>query len=316
LGGITVNTLVAAFMTHAQDYYPARTGERSGEFENFKLAVRPLCRLYGDTDAEAFGPMALKTIRGEMVKPHTLKRLRIVTDPATGTRTKKLVEVQRPGWCRNYANRQISRIRQVFKWGVENELLSATVHHALSTVAGLKKGKGDVRESAPVKPAPDRDVAKVLPLLSPQVRAMVELEAITGMRPGEVRHMRTGNIDRSNAELWVYRPDHHKTEHHGDDHTREVFMGRRAQGIVSPFLKMDPTAYLFSPAEAERWRREQQRINRKTKVQPSQLLRSERAASRQRKRPFRDHYTKDSFNQAIKRACAKAGLRARARPWG
>jgi hypothetical protein len=31
------------------------------------------------------------------------------------------------GWCRNVVNRQTARIKQVFKWATENELIPATV---------------------------------------------------------------------------------------------------------------------------------------------------------------------------------------------
>ena len=41
----------------------------------------------------------------------------------------------RLGWCRNVDNRQVTRIRQVFKWAVENELVSASVTLALPALA-------------------------------------------------------------------------------------------------------------------------------------------------------------------------------------
>jgi integrase len=159
-----------------------------------------------------------------------------------------------------------------------------------------------------VRAVAQEDVDRVLPLLPPTVRAMVELEAVTGMRPGEVRIMRTGDVDRSNPELWVYTPRRHKTQHHGDDHVRNVYLGKRAREILTPFLRLDPDAYLFRPADAIAWARERRRRARKSKVTPSQLRRAERAADRRPRRPCRDHYTKDAYNRAVRRGCRQAGL--------
>ena len=47
-----------------------------------------------------------------------------------------------------------------------------------------------------------------------QVWAMVELQRLSGMRPGEVVTMRTCDLDTS-GRVWAYTPESHKTEHHG-----------------------------------------------------------------------------------------------------
>jgi hypothetical protein len=45
------------------------------------------------------------------------------------------------GWCRTHINRQINRIRYIFKWAASKELIPGTVHHGLSTVVGLRGGR-------------------------------------------------------------------------------------------------------------------------------------------------------------------------------
>src|SRR5262249_8649884 len=82
------------------------------------------------------------------------------------------------------------------------------------------------------------------PQLTPPVRAMVQLQRLTGMRPGEVIRMTTGAIDRA-GELWVYRPGRHKTDYLGRG--RSIYLGPKAQEILRPLLKADPDAPLFSP---------------------------------------------------------------------
>ncbi len=53
---------------------------------------------------------------------------------------------------------------------------------------------------------------------------------LTGVRPGEVCMMRTGDIDRTTSPL-EYRPRTHKTAHRG--HERVVCIGPKAQrGIL------------------------------------------------------------------------------------
>ena len=69
----------------------------------------------------------------------------------------------------------MNRVRLVFKWAVSEEMVPASVYHGLLAVAGIRRGKGGVRESEPVKPVPQAHVDAVLSFLSPQVKAMVEL---------------------------------------------------------------------------------------------------------------------------------------------
>ena len=63
------------------------------------------------------------------------------------------------GWCRTYVNSQAGRLKRMFAWAVENEMVPASVHHALQAVAGLRSGKCDARESEAVKPCLSGDGA-------------------------------------------------------------------------------------------------------------------------------------------------------------
>lgn len=126
--------------------------------------------------------------------------------------------------------------------------------------------------------------------------------------------MRTRDIDRS-GDVWIYRPAHHKTEHHGDDHTREIFLGPRAQEIIAPFLSMDQDCYCFRPEAADAWQRERRadtaaKRGRKTPTYPCELRRRERQKRERatRHRTFADHYSKDAFIRCVRRACKAAGL--------
>src|SRR5262249_29699557 len=65
-------------------------------------------------------------------------------------------------------------------------------------------------------------------------RCMVELQRLTGMRPGEACRLRLSEVDRT-GEVWVYRPVQHKTAHHGK--ARAVHLGPRAQALITGFLR-------------------------------------------------------------------------------
>jgi integrase len=168
-------------------------------------------------------------------------------------------------------------------------------------VPGLRRGRADVRESEPVKPVPDAFVDAIRPHVSRQVWAMVELQRLSGMRPGEVVSMRTTDLDTS-GKVWAYTPESHKTEHHG--RRRLIHLGPRAQAVLRPWLRAVLSAGLFSPAEAMWERKAKMRTSRKTPVQPSQRGRSK---AKPAKTPG-DAYTVESYRRAIAYGCQRAGV--------
>lgn len=270
----TVTEVLAAFWEHAQQHY-RKNGEPTSELDLIRLALKPVRKLYGHTSAKNFGPLALKVCRHEFLNAKM---------------------------SRGVINHHVGRIRRAFKWAVENELVPPGVHHGLSAVRGLQRGRSTARETEPVRPVPDAHVDAVLPLVSPPVRAMIELQRLTGMRSGEVVLMRGCDLDTT-GPIWVYTPDSHKTEHHGIE--RNIAIGPRAQEIVKPFLKPDVTAYLFSPRDAVAARNVRARQNRKSRMTPSQAARRPKPNPR---RAPRDRYDDDSYRYAISRACTRAGV--------
>jgi len=154
------------------------------------------------------------------------------------------------------------------------------------TVAGLLRGREGARETEPVKTVPEAHVAAVLPYVSMPVRAMIELQGLTGMRPGEVASMRGMDIDRTGI-VWLFRPHRHKTVYHS--HERVIPLGPQATAVLRPWLGEDPAAFLFSPAAAVAARNSERRLGRKTPMTPSQVRRKPK---RDPKRPPRSRYDK------------------------
>jgi integrase len=265
--------LLAAFTGHAQTYY---SGSR--EFRNFLLAMRPVRSLYGHTPVAEFSPLALRAVRQKFIEG---------------------------GWCRTYINHQVNRVRHIVKWGVGMGLAPAAVLDALRAVEPLRKNRdANVRESVPVRPVDMEAFEATLNHLRKPLQAAVLMQLHTGARPNEVLSIRPGDVDRS-SEVWVYQPNKHKTEHHG--HERIIYIGPKAQEVLKPFLLRPTDAFCFSPAEAEKERREQASDDRLRGGTP--LSCGNRPGTNRKAHPQRApgaRYTVDSYGKAIAVACKRA----------
>lgn len=266
---LTLKELLAQFVIWGQTYY----GD-SGELENVAHALRPVNELYGNATAREFGPLALKAVRERMI---------------------------RDGLSRNVINDRISRVKRVFRWLTENELIPPSVYHGLQAVRGLSAGRSGAKETEPVKPVREAFVDAVKPFVNRQVWAMIELQRWTGMRSGEVTAMRTADLDTS-GKVWVYSPAKHKTAHHG--HRRQIYIGPRAQAVLKPWLRTNLAEFLFSPREAmEEWRSERSR-QRKTPLSCGNRPGTNRKRNPQK--PLSDCYDTMSYYNSVRRACERA----------
>jgi integrase len=296
---LTVSTLINEWRKWARAWYGATAtidGKRpAGEYGNYWDVLRELRRLHGNTPAAKFTSLALEAFAAE------LARDRAFVDPITGQ------TVTRKGMCRNVINRHMSRIKRVFKWGAKQEppFVPGEAYHRLTTAEGIQMGRGQARETEEVQPVPEKDVIAVLSHLPEMVKAMVELQFLTAMHPGEICGMRWMEIDTT-AHPFEYRPAKHKTAHKGKK--RIIELGPPMLEILAQFLaaRLNPTAYIFSPARAEADRNEKRRAERKTPMTPLQLRRAEIAATRQRQRPLCEKYDVTAYRRAIERACEKA----------
>jgi integrase len=268
---LTVNELALSFVRWAESYYVKRD-QPTREVWNIKASIKTLRHLYGSSAAREFGPLALTAVREAFIASAI---------------------------CRNEVNRRTRIIVRMFRWAVENELVPPSVHHGLKAVTGLRLGRCNVRESKPVRAVPDAFVDAIRPYVSRQIWAMIQLQRLSGMRPGEVVSLRTIDVETS-GRVWTYRPEYHKTQHHG--RSRVIHLGPQAQDVLRSFFRAELTAPIFSPAEATAERLAEMRSRRKTRVQPSQVSRAKRHPQ---KRPGWA-YTVDSYRRAISYGIGKA----------
>jgi hypothetical protein len=102
--------------------------------------------------------------------------------------------------CRPVINKSINRIEQMLRWAVEHQMILVTVRQALQAVAVLRKGGSEAKEPKPVGPVSEEHVQVVLPFVTAPVAAMIQVQKLTGARPGEIV---------------TAAPRHHEGDRHG-----------------------------------------------------------------------------------------------------
>jgi integrase len=303
---LTVNEIAVAYWRHVVTYY-VKEGWATSEQTVIKHALRFLKTLYGHTLARDFGPLALKSVRKAMVEHPITSKVK-VKDAQTG-KVRQEEKVLRQGLTRKNVNKQIGRIKRLFAWAVEEELVPVEVYQALRCVKGLRKGQA--REKPRVKPVSVAVVEATLPFLRSVVRTMVQVQLLTGCRPQDVVQVRMIDIDLT-GPVWEYRPHRYKTQHRNEqddpDRERVVFLGPRAQGLLKPLFTSNVTDYLFSPANSEQDRSIERRKDRRTPLWPAHRKRLAAKRKPKRARAPKDHYAVATYRRAIERACIKAGV--------
>jgi hypothetical protein len=211
--GLLVVQLCAAFWEFAERYY-VKDGKPTDHLHTVRRALSLLREFYGDTPATEFGPLSVRAIQGHLVDA---------------------------GRARSYLNSVCAAIKRTFKWAASRELIPVTIHQALATVPGLKRGRSEAREPAPVLPVADEVVEATIPWLPPVVVDMVRFQRLTGCRPGEVCKLRPGDVDRS-GEVWAYRPSRSQD---GPPRTRASDLDRSPSPRGDPALLAPGTGSLL-----------------------------------------------------------------------
>jgi hypothetical protein len=120
-GFIGVSCIIEAYINYARRYY-AQNDPAEKELKCITYALEPLNLLYGVTDANKFGPKALKNVRENMISRD---------------------------WSRKLINSRVNLIKRCFKWAVAEELIQPSVLHGLQAVQGLRYGRSEARETEP-----------------------------------------------------------------------------------------------------------------------------------------------------------------------
>ena len=255
---VLIKDLILRYWTeHATGYYQKR-GKPTSEAKNIRTSLKYLRRRCGDTAGDRFDQVILGAYRDELID---VRRSAIKT-----------------------INTRVNHVREMFRWGAEKKIVPASVWHELLTLKNLKPGRTRAKPGREVPPVPDQVIEQTLPHLSPLVADIVRFIRLTGCRPGEPLALRPCDIvrptpARSSAapadeapavlplrpqtgtgaapigdpravEVWFFRPEGHKSEHHGKE--RRVYIGPRAQAILRPYLECDPEGFCFGQGNGRR----------------------------------------------------------------
>jgi integrase len=270
--GRLIKEVISGYHTHAVATLP------EVEVAKIRTALRLVRSMYGELEAAKFNAVSYAALRIKLVES---------------------------GPCISTGRARLGVIKRMIAWGIAREMIPDKILNliqAFEKAEPLRVGRDAVKPSKKIKPAPEEHIQAILPHISPTIRAMIELQRLTGMRPGEVWRITTGQIDRT-VDTWIYRPTRHKTIDRGKD--RIISLGPRAQELLKPWLKADPDKPLFSPIEATEAQYAKRRQERVTPMTPSQRARKRK---RNPQRKPREMYDKNSYKQAIERGCLRAGV--------
>lgn len=232
----TVDALVAAWLAEES----GRLTDK--ELGNYRRALAVLVRVAGAEPAAGLDCARLRDVRTAMTTASWL----------SSDEREYFARMKRePRWSARVANRQVGRIKTVWRWLEETKRLPKGSWGELRLLRGIDPTDRRVRRLPKVRPASWEDVeATCSKLRSRTVRAMLRLTWLTGMRPGECRRMRGREVDRS-GPVWLYRPGKHKNDWRGQD--RVVPIGPRAQAILGPLLSASGGGTVFKNQAGNRY---------------------------------------------------------------
>ncbi len=162
---LTVSESLDLYATFARGRYAdQRTRSR------IHAAIEAACECHATTAASAFRGRALRDVRDALVN-------------------------RKPALSRTYINHLISRLKTAFTWLAAEEYVPADVLASLRAVRALERGRGGV-ERPKVSPIDQATVDATLAHASTVLAAMVRVQQLTGMRPGELCVMRGQDLAR------------------------------------------------------------------------------------------------------------------------
>lgn len=291
--GPFVADLIDRYLVHTRQRYQ-KHGRPTGHHSSIWNTLKPFLIEYGDTATAKFGLDELEEYQ------------------RTLDRAGKL--------CRNQVNARIRIICACFTWGARHKdpetgerLVPPATAAELRMIENLRRGYCQAVDHPRRLAAPIEDIKKALKELAGPVRAMVQVQLLTGARPGEVRTMKAREITRA-GDVWEYRPESYKTEHfEADDAGRKViFLGPKTVKEIRPLLdaaekdaESGGEGFLFRPKDAAALRHRKSAVKKKT---PSRAVRDALRAARPR-RTWGECYTATAYRNALQRACERAGVK-------
>ncbi len=208
-------------------------GKFTATISRMKSATESFASMYGHEEADDMtaGKVAA------WVEAYIVQKVK-----GTGPKTKHTV------------NLGLSYIKRAFVWGMTHKEVSQSAAGAVALIRTVRGDHQGIRRKARIKAVAWDVVAATMKELPADVRAMVELQWWTGMRPGEVMRLRPCDIDTS-GEVWVYTPAHHKNSWR-EDKPRHVVIGPHGRAVLEKQLPAKTDQWVFRRAKGRRYDRQ------------------------------------------------------------
>lgn len=292
-GGLTVGELARAWLDDIERTQP---NHRRTSLWHGAIAASRAVRPFATMPAASFGSRALVEVQRHLVN-HKV--------PARG-KAADGGELPAVRLSRRYINDIVGRVRQMFHWGVLQELVPDDRVKALEIVPTIQRGQTKARETKRRKRVRPSVVRDTLPFLTPEVADLIRFMRLTGCRPSEAARMKLRHIRDRDRPVWRYVPHKHKTARHGKQ--RHIAIGPRAQGIILAHTAgRTDNDYVFTPQRSVPPRQVRDGVIAIAPTKPSPRVGRK--------------FTKDAIRQAVARAVVKANRTRTAaglpplRPW-
>lgn len=241
--GATIAELVEAFMREVADVKFQIDGEKTTSWKACRLFLRDdLAARFGDMRADEFRHPEFEEYRQKYIQK---------------------------GYARGSMKNVIARILVLFRWGHKKGVVSAETLTSLATSPEPDEGE----ERDPVGHVEPATLAKLLEFLKQpsakcdyparrqRLSAMMEIQYLVGMRPGELVRMKSSEIRQDATVLvkgktiqifdeagkpyagWVFQPGRHKNLKRG--RYLAYLIGPKARALLEPYLPQNSEAYLW-----------------------------------------------------------------------
>ena len=165
-GGCLVADVVANYADFARDYYN-KNGKPTSEQPLIRCVLKQLLDTQGTRPANEFGPRRFKVFRTGLVSE---------------------------GLARKTVNHYCLHVVRAFRQAAADELIPAEIYHAIRSVEPLREGRTGAKERAPIPPVTDKLFFAAKEHASAIIADMMQLQRLTGMRPGEVVSIRPADM--------------------------------------------------------------------------------------------------------------------------
>jgi integrase len=217
---LSIAILCSEYLKHSKIYY-RKNGKTTDEFGCIKAAIKRVMASFPNEKCSDFGPLKLESVRNVMIGQQC---------------------------SRSYINKQIGRIKRMFKWGVSRQLIQTETYTALMTLDGLKANRSKAKESPKIEPVSQDVIDATIEHIKHRPAAdLVRLQNLIGCRPGELFSLCPRDIETDKGTeaipIWIYTVDSHKTQHFG--RLRKIAMGPKAQAVLRRYMGGAPDGPCF-----------------------------------------------------------------------